>query len=188
VAGGEDPQQLKRALLAGSVALPGRDIAVSAGANRCSSTRDVADGGTVASTGYDYVVVGGGTAGCVIASRLSENPDVQVVLIEAGSGEPLDAVAVPPAWTSLQGTSVDWANSTVVQRATGTVIPWPRGKVLGGSSAINGMCFIRGHRSSYDAWLRAGARGWGFDDLLPYLRRSERARGRDPEVRGRTSR
>ncbi|GAA1313352.1 GMC family oxidoreductase [Pseudonocardia xinjiangensis] len=134
--------------------------------------------------GYDFVVVGGGTAGCVVAARLSENPDVRVLLIEAGSREPLDAVAVPPVWPALQGTAVDWAGASVVQSATGTVIPWPRGRVLGGSSAINGMCFIRGHRSSYDAWPAAGAPGWGFDDLLPYLRRSERTQGRDPAVRG----
>jgi choline dehydrogenase-like flavoprotein len=72
----------------------------------------------------------------------------------------------------------------VLQAATGTVIPWPRGRGLGGSSAINGMCFTRGHRSSYDAWVTVGAKGWGFDDLLPYLRRSEHAEGRDPAVRG----
>ena len=137
-----------------------------------------------AARSYDYVVVGAGTAGCVIAARLSEDPDVRVLVIEAGSGQPLDAVAVPPVWPSLQGTSVDWAGTTVAQRATGTVIPWPRGRVLGGSSAINGMAFTRGHRSSYDAWPAAGATGWEFDDLLPYLRRSERTNGRDPAVRG----
>ena len=140
--------------------------------------------GSGAGPGYDYVVVGAGTAGCVVTARLSENADVRVMLIEAGSGQPPPAVAVPTGWPALQGTSVDWAGTTVVQGATGTVIPWPRGKVLGGSSAINGMAFIRGHRSSYDAWLAAGANGWGFDDLLPCLRRSERTEGRDPAVRG----
>jgi len=132
--------------------------------------------------GYDFIVVGGGTAGCVLAARLSEDADSRVLLLEAGSRQPLETA--PAAWTTLQGTSADWADTSVVQTATGTTIPWPRGRGLGGSSAINGMCFIRGHRSSYDAWVTAGAKGWGFDDLLPYMMRSEHAEGRDPAVRG----
>lgn len=138
--------------------------------------------------GYDFIVVGGGTAGCVVAARLSEGGDARVLLLEAGGREPLDAVAVPSAWTSLQGTSADWAGVSVVQAATGSRIPWPSGRGLGGSSTVNAMMFIRGHRSSYDAWVRAGVTGWGFDDLLPYLRRRERTAGRDPALRGPTGR
>jgi choline dehydrogenase-like flavoprotein len=133
---------------------------------------------------YDFVVVGAGTAGCVMAARLSEDAGAHVLLLEAGSGKLPDAVAEPPAWPTLAGTPANWGNSSVVMAATGTSIPLPRGRGLGGSSAINGMVFARGHRSSYDAWVAAGAKGWGFGDLLPHFRRSEATKGRDPAIRG----
>jgi choline dehydrogenase len=133
---------------------------------------------------YDFIVVGGGTAGCVIASRLSEDDSARVLLLEAGSGQPLAAMATPPAWPTLLQSSASWGEFTVEQAATGTAVFLPRGRALGGSSAINGMTFTRGHRSSYDSWVRAGAKGWGFDDLLPYFKRSENTEGRDPALRG----
>ncbi|WP_113702243.1 GMC family oxidoreductase, partial [Nonomuraea lactucae] len=90
----------------------------------------------------------------------------------------------PAAWWGLRGGSADWGDSTVEQAVSGTRVPWPRGRGLGGTSVINGMIFIRGHRSGYRAWEAAGAKGWGFEDLLPWFRRTEHAEGRDPAVRG----
>ena len=133
---------------------------------------------------YDYIVVGGGTAGCVIAARLSEDASVSVLLVEAGSGTALPEMDLPGIWPVLLGTTASWGESSVSQSFTGEPLTTPRGKALGGSSSINGLNFLRGHRSSYDAWVARGATGWGFDDLLPYFRRSETAEGRNPEIRG----
>jgi choline dehydrogenase len=135
-------------------------------------------------TKYDYIVVGGGTAGSVLAARLSEQADVRVLLLEAGAREPHPLVAVTQDHYLLRQTSFNWGESTVVQASTGTATALPRGRGLGGSSAINAMLYLRGHYASYDAWVEAGAKGWGFADLLPYFQRAETAAGRDPELRG----
>jgi choline dehydrogenase len=132
---------------------------------------------------YDYVIVGAGTAGCTIAARLSEEPSARVLLLEAGGATPLPAMNLPPAWPSLLGTPADWSDRTTPQDKHGTSVDWPRGKGIGGSSSTNGMCFYRGHFSSYDAW---NVPGWRFDDLLPYFKRSEHAPTRDPVLRGST--
>jgi choline dehydrogenase len=132
---------------------------------------------------YDYVVVGGGTAGCVLATRLSADPSVTVLLIEAGPAAAPAAAAEPAAWMTLAGGDCDWCYTTTPQADAG-VLAYPRGRLLGGSSGINAMMHLRGHRAGYDGWAKAGALGWGYDDLLPYFQRSERADGRDPSVRG----
>ncbi len=132
---------------------------------------------------FDYIVVGAGTAGCVLAARLSEDPGLRVLLIEAGSAERTRAMSVPNGWPGNLGSAADWGELTVDQAEAGPAL-YPRGKALGGSSAINAMAHVRGHRAVYDRWADAGAAGWGFADLLPYFKRSEQAEGRDPALRG----
>ena len=134
---------------------------------------------------FDYAVVGAGSAGCVIAARLSEDPRKRVLLLEAGPADGPENMAVPPAWPSLIGSEVDWGYATVPQlTAGGMAREYPLGKVLGGSSSINGMTFLRGHRCGYDEWPAAGATGWGYEDLLPFFKRSETCEGRDRAFRG----
>ncbi len=135
-------------------------------------------------TDFDYVIIGGGTAGCVLAARLSEDPAARVLLLEAGPAQLPEATGVPAAWPSLIGSDAEWGSVTVPQAEAGA-LPYWRGRGLGGSGAINAMAHVRGHRAVYDAWAAAGADGWGFDGLLPYFRRSEDAGdGRDIALRG----
>jgi len=134
-------------------------------------------------TEYDYIVVGGGTAGCVVGARLTQDASTRVLLLEAGSSERTRAMTVPDAWPQLLGTPADWAGVTIDQADAGPVA-YPRGRTIGGSGAINAMAHVRGHRAVYDGWAVGGVAGWSFADLLPYFRRSEQASGRDPALRG----
>lgn len=123
---------------------------------------------------FDYIIVGAGSAGCVIANRLSADPSCRVILIEAGGDPNTDLAPVPGAATYLQGSRYDWAYSTVPQRQLfGRKIAYPRGRAVGGTSVLNLMMYVRGNRGDYDRWEEMGNHGWGYDDVLPYFRRSE---------------
>jgi choline dehydrogenase-like flavoprotein len=120
---------------------------------------------------FDYVVVGAGSAGCVLANRLTEDPDVRVLLLEAGGQDDADEVHIPVAFSSLFKTRYDWNYETVEQKHLGgRPTYWPRGKMLGGCSSMNAMIYIRGNRADYDGW---GVPGWSYDEVLPYFVRAE---------------
>lgn len=132
---------------------------------------------------HDYVIVGAGSAGCVLANRLTEDPACRVLLLEAGPHDDCDEVRIPAAFYRLFKTQRDWNYTTEEQKQLqGRRLYWPRGRMLGGSSSINAMIYIRGNRADYDAWRdEYGCAGWGYADLLPYFRRAEdQARGPSP--------
>jgi choline dehydrogenase len=124
---------------------------------------------------YDYIIVGAGSAGCVLANRLSADPQVRVLLLEAGPRDWNPFIHMPAGLSKLVNfKSLNWNYETEPEPALNNRrLYWPRGKVLGGSSSINAMCYSRGHRSDYDDWAAAGNPGWGWDDVLPYFKRAE---------------
>jgi len=123
---------------------------------------------------YDYIIIGGGSAGCVLANRLSADPDNRVLLLEAGPTDRKLEIKVPAAFHKLFKSAYDYAYHTVPQDQAGNREMYlPRGKVIGGSSSINAMIYIRGNRKDYDYWAAQGNEGWSYENILPYFRRAE---------------
>jgi choline dehydrogenase len=135
---------------------------------------------------YDYVIVGAGSAGCILANRLSANPRNSVLVIEAGGSERHPYVAMPAGFIkTIDDPRFNWCFHTEPTPETkDRAILFPRGKALGGSSAINGHLYVRGQQRDYDTWAQLGNRGWSYSDVLPYFRKSESYAAGDPEVRG----
>ncbi|MGW4620397.1 GMC family oxidoreductase [Streptomyces sp. NPDC004592] len=134
---------------------------------------------------FDYIIVGGGSAGCVLADRLSHDGSARVLLLEAGGSDSDEAIRIPAALGMLFKSEVDWNYRTVAQPEAGRTFYWPRGKTLGGSSSTNVMIYIRGNRYDYDGWRdRFHAVGWGYDDVLPYFVKSEAHRRLGPPYHG----
>jgi choline dehydrogenase len=130
--------------------------------------------GEVIMSQYDYVVIGAGSAGAVIANRLTENPKTTVLLLEAGTPDTKPEIQIPVDWPTLSGTEVDWAYFTEEEPyLNNRKIFHPRGKVLGGSSSLNAMIYIRGNAHNYDRWQALGNPGWNYSDVLPYFKKSE---------------
>ena len=135
---------------------------------------------------YDYLIVGAGSAGCVLANRLSADGRSRVCLLEAGGSARHPYVRVPSGWAAtFRNRSFDWGYSTEPEpQLNNRRIYWPRGLGLGGSSAINGMIYIRGHAIDFDRWAQAGAEGWSYEEVLPYFRKAERQERLTDEFHG----
>ncbi|MEL7029084.1 MAG: GMC family oxidoreductase N-terminal domain-containing protein [Pseudomonadota bacterium] len=136
---------------------------------------------------WDYIIVGAGAAGCVLAHRLSADPKRSVLLIEAGPPDRSPYIHIPAAIVKLIGNSkYDWAHLAAADPTRNDRVDlWPAGKTLGGSTSINGMLIVRGHPQDYDDWAALGATGWGFADVLPYFKRLEAFADGDDALRGR---
>ena len=135
---------------------------------------------------FDYIVVGAGSSGCAVAARLAEDPAIRVLLLEAGGRDWRPEVHIPAGIVRLIGNPrADWAHLAEPDPSrSGKVDLWPAGKMLGGSSSINGMLFVRGAAADFDGWAAAGNPGWSYADVLPYFRRMETAEGQSGQLRG----
>ena len=133
---------------------------------------------------YDYIIVGAGTAGCLLANRLSADPTQRVLLLEAGGSDNYHWIHIPVGYLYLMGNPrADWGYSTAAEPGlNGRALNYPRGKVLGGCSSINGMIYMRGQARDYDGWRQMGNPGWAWDDILPYFRRHEDQWALEPDA------
>jgi choline dehydrogenase len=124
---------------------------------------------------YDYIIVGSGSAGSVLANRLSAKPEIKVLLLEAGGSDNSFYVRMPAGIANLSGPRFNWGYETAPQAAMkGRRMYWPRGRLIGGSSSVNAMVYMRGQPADYDHWRQLGNAGWSYDDVLPYFKKAER--------------
>ncbi|MEN9873802.1 MAG: hypothetical protein RL186_699, partial [Pseudomonadota bacterium] len=135
----------------------------------------MSDAGNDGAGTYDYIIVGAGSAGCVLANRLTADPKTRVLLLEAGGKDTSPLIHIPVGYAeTLKDPKINWLYQTEADPGSNNRQHiWPRGKVLGGSSSINGLLYIRGQRRDYDIWRQLGCEGWSWEECEPYFRKSQ---------------